>query len=176
MPYYRYQLHLHLAPQVVADRIRAVTREPPGFWDRPSWWSGDKPVPPFLGRVDEHSFRVRRDIHYTNAFLPRIRGQISPIPGGSTVRVTMHLHPFVAAFEVLWLSFTGFFALIAVANSFAGFVALRTRGDTGGPDGLPALIPLAMFVFGIALTCGAFFPEAMKAKRLLETAVGKRGA
>jgi hypothetical protein len=35
-----------------------------------------------------------------------------------------------------------------------------------------ALIPFGMFLFGIALTLGGFYPEALKARRLLEQNLG----
>lgn len=69
-----------------------------------------------------------------------IRGRLTPIETGTRVSVTMFIHPAVAAFI------------------FVGCAVLmhKSQGALAG-----------MFVIGVALLVGAFFPEAIKAKRLL---------
>ena len=60
--------------------------------------------------------------------------------------MTMHLHPVVALFMLFYLGATG-------------------HGAAWG-----------LFAFGVALTVGAFFPEALKAQRLLTNALLKTEA
>lgn len=166
MPIYHFAFDVPLPSQVVAARLQAFVRQPRGFFEsiRNSVaspfkvGSSDNSEPPFLGKVNDDSFRVRRDIRYRNSFLPLIWGRIASGAGGSHLSVTMFLHPFVAAFMAFWFSGVGygawrFLTLPSHANKFGSF------------------IPAGMFVFGIALVCGGFFPEALKARRLLEDAV-----
>jgi hypothetical protein len=65
----------------------------------------------------------------------------------------MYLHPLVLAFMLFWLGGVGL-----------GAVAALRQGDGGAAT----LVPIGMFVFGVALTLGGFYPEAIKARRLLE--------
>jgi hypothetical protein len=105
--------------------------------------------------MDYDSFELQRAILYRNSFLPIIRGRIVPIEVGTRVNVTMYLHPVVALFMTFWLGAVGY--------------ALRAASSTSR---LPLLL---MFLFGVALTTGGFFPEAFKAKRLLSAALRSSG-
>lgn len=111
-------------------------------------WTWKEPTgPPFIGSVQAESFAIRRDIRGRNSFLPRIKGRIIPAPTGSRISMTMFIHPFTALFMIFWLGIVGNGALMATSRT--------------------ALIPWGMFIFGVALTAGGFFPEALKAKRML---------
>jgi len=160
MPIYRFTVDARVSKQEAAARIRRLIREPRGFLEsvRHSFGSSSGVEPPFLGKIDGDSFRVRRDIRYRNSFLPLVWGRISSVPAGTQVSVTMFLHPLVTAFVLFWLSAVGF-----------GAWRLLTAPNVSHSSS--AFIPAAMFVFGVALTCGGFFPEALKARRLLEDAI-----
>ena len=80
-----------------------------------------------------------------------IWGHIMPNGVGARVSVTMFIHPLVALFMIFWLSMVAFGAVSLLGSS--------------------SLIPLGMFVFGIALAVGCFVPEAIKAKRLISDAI-----
>jgi hypothetical protein len=159
MPFYRFQIDTPLQTPVVLQRIQSLTRVAPGFWQSMKQaFSRDRvPGTPFIGTVEGDAFYLYRDIRYRNSFLPRISGQVHAVPAGSRVSVRMHLHPIVAGFMVFWLGGVGI-------GAWAIFNASR------GPA-MPALIPAGMFLFGVALTLGAFYPEAIKARRLLEQGV-----
>jgi len=73
----------------------------------------------------------------------------------------MYLHPLVLVFMLFWLGGVG---LSAVAS-------LRQ-----GEEGASTLVAIGMFVFGVALTLGGFYPEAIKARRLLEQHIGSPSA
>lgn len=154
MAFYRFQLQSHLDTQAVLERIRALVRQRPGFGESLKesigFRSGDNP--PFIGTVEGDHFRLYRDIRYRNSFLPRIRGRVSSAPGGTNIDVIMYLHPLVLLFMLFWL--TGI-----------GFGVVSTLRDAKGAS---ALVPLGMFAFGVALTLGGFYPEAFKARRILE--------
>jgi hypothetical protein len=154
MPFYRFHIDTIASPQIVTERVRSAVREKPGFreyfW---SAWTGKSPDgPPFIGSVQDNSFRIRRDIRYRNSFLPRVWGHIVPTPTGTRTVVTMFMHPFAMVFMTFWLGVVGHGAMTDRSAS-------------------PA-IPWGMFIFGIAICVGSFIPEAMKAKSLLTTVLG----
>jgi len=74
--------------------------------------------------------------------------------------VTMFLHPLVTVFMIIWFSGLGY-----------GIVKLWVHRNEAVPFAI--LVPAAMFLFGVALMLVCFIPEAIKAKRLLESAVDK---
>jgi hypothetical protein len=154
MPFYRFHIDTPLPADVAVERIRAITRDPPRFLEsfREAFGRRGADGPPFLGSVQGHAFRLRRDIRYRNSFLPMVWGDVHPGFSGTEVTVTMFLHPVVAAFMLVWLS-------------FIGVTGWTIAGKDQGPW---ALAPVVMFVFGVALTLGAFIPEAIKARRILE--------
>jgi hypothetical protein len=164
MPLYRFQIDSNLTKQVVLQRIRALTREDPGVWQsiKESFAKRRESSVPFIGGVEESDFRLHRDIRYRNSFLPRIRGHVEAIAGGTRIFVTMYLHPLVGVFMLIWLGGVGL-----------GALAVSTAGQAGT---VPTLVPFFMLVFGVALTLGGFYPEAIKARRLLEQGLGVAGA
>ena len=161
MPFYRFHLNTHLSESTAFDRIQGFTR--PRRRSFREWIAfnvtrEDNTVgPPFLGKVGRNSFWLRRDIRYWNSFLPLVWGRIVPSPRGSRINVTMFLHPFVALFMIFWFSGLGY-----------GIVQLWVHRKEAVP--FAVLIPAAMFLFGVALVLVCFIPEAIKAKRLLESA------
>jgi hypothetical protein len=158
MPLYWFQIESSLPVHAVLDRLRGLAREAPGFWPslKESFGSRPENSPPFIGKVEGNEFRIYRDIRYRNSFLPRIYGRAASSLRGTHINVTMSLHPLVTAFVLFWLGAVGSGAAVTTAHS--NFQA--------------ALIPFGMFLFGIALTLGGFYPEALKARRLLEQNLG----
>jgi hypothetical protein len=150
MPIYRFQIDVNAPPQVVAERLKSIVGEEPGFWGSMAWRSRGSTDSSFVGTVEDDSFRIRRDIRYRNSFLPLIWGRITLTGTGSRIYVTMFLHPLVALFMVFWLVMAGNFALNLQP---------------------PSLVAVGMFIFGVVLTVAGFFPEAIKAKRLISEAV-----
>lgn len=163
MPVYRFQIQSHLTMQAVLERVRGLVRETPGFRQSLKEAFGLRPqgAPPFIGRVEGSEFKCHRDIRYRNSFLPRIAGHVDSDPNGTKIDVTMYLHPVVLVFMLFWLGGVGL-----------GAVAALRRGDGGAWT----LVPIGMFVFGAALTLGGFYPEAIKARRLLEQHIGQASA
>jgi len=158
MPFYRFQIDVDAPPYVVAGRLRSIVRDKPSFSESLSAMFRLDGVggAPFIGSVEDESFKLRRNIRYRNSFLPMIRGRFTPNGAGTRVYVTMFILPLVALFMIFWLG-------------SVGFSAVSTRSGS-------SIIPWGMFLFGIALTVGAFVPEAMKAKRLICDAVGNSAA
>ncbi len=156
MPFYRCQIESPLSNEAVLLRVRGMVRKTPGLIQsiKESFRSHTESSPPFIGTVVGKTFQIQRDIRYRNSFLPRIRGSVVPLSSGSTVFLTMHLHPVVFVFMLFWHVPVGFVAFLVLKSPQSSF---RT-----------VCVPVGMFFFGIVLTASGFYPEAVKARRLLE--------
>lgn len=156
MPFYSFQLSVPAPPDVVAERIRRVVSPTPNLWGTlaSSWKRPQASSSPFLGSVENLTFRIRRNIQYRNSFLPMIRGKINPMPTGSRVNVFMYMHPFSLAFMLVWFGF-----LVLIESRVADMNIARS------------FVPIGMAVFGLALSLGGFFFEALKVMPLLSEAV-----
>ena len=100
MVFYSFQLSVPAQPDVVAQRIRRVVSSAPTFWGTlaSSWKRPQAPSSPFLGSVENLTFRIRRNIQYRNSFLPMIRGNINPTPTGTRVNMFMYMPSFSLVF------------------------------------------------------------------------------
>lgn len=150
MPFYRSEFVVPFAAQDVAARLRALVAPRRSFFEQ-GFWSANDAGPPFFGTLDEHGFQMRRAIRYRNAFLPIVRGSMVNCPAGTRVRLTMHLHPVVALFMLLWFWGLGTVSLELIREA----VPL-------------ALLPVGLLFFGGAVLYLGFFPEALRAKHMLE--------
>jgi hypothetical protein len=154
MPFYRFEIDVNAPQPVVVERLRAIVRGKLSFGEsfRQSFslpFSQTEGAP-FIGSVQDDSFKMRRNIRYRNSFLPMIRGTIGSYGVATRVSVTMFLHPAVAIFMIFWL---GMVASVVVSR------------PTSSP------ISWGMLAFGIALPIAGFIPEAIKAKRLISEAL-----
>ena len=104
MPFYRYSFEVPLPPEVVAEKIRAVTGEWPPAWKRLWVRYTDPGSEIFWGGVDGNGFRLQRIIRRSrNSFEPLISGRIEPFGAGSRVSITMFFRPATAIFIALYL-------------------------------------------------------------------------
>ncbi len=154
MALYRFQLELPLTTEDAVERVRTLVRERPGFMQAFKESFGRRPLgaPPFIGRVTGNDFTLCRDIRYRNSFLPRIRGHVGSCPSGTRVDITMSLHPLIVMFILVWFGAVG-----------SAAVGMLTHGKTA-----EALFPAGMCVFLVLMTVAGFYPEAIKARRILE--------
>lgn len=74
----------------------------------------------------------------------------------------MSMNPFVVVFCVVWLTIVGGFMLLLLFSP--------AKLHSGSPA-VGALFLAGMFLFGVGLICGCFFPEALKARRILTEAL-----
>jgi hypothetical protein len=150
MPFYRFHVDTPEPQPVVVERLKAIVRDTPGFWEsfNMGWRRPDPRLPPFVGTVQGNLFKMRRDIRYRNSFLPIIRAHAEPAGVVTRVTVNMFIHPFVAVFVVLWSAVMGSAISRAQPTWAWYFVA-----------------------FTLAVVVTAFVPEARKAKRLITDAL-----
>src|SRR5207244_12467306 len=101
MPLYCFRLHVPASPDVVAERLRAVVRERPGFWESlRSSLPRTNSDPPFIGSVNNKSFNLRRNITYRNSFLRRIKSRTDSEQNGARVSLGIFMHPLVLLFPL----------------------------------------------------------------------------
>ena len=164
MPVYRFRIDVPLSNREVEAKLHLLTRPRP---QEPSLGKSIRafgislslrrdPVSLFTGKIDAQSFRIKRRIRYRNSFLPLIWGRITPIPTGSRISVTMFMHPLVIVFMGVWLSGVGYGVWRCLHDPVPRVVAI---------------VPFLMFLFGVGLLSAGFFPEAFKARRLIEDAL-----
>jgi hypothetical protein len=160
MPFYRFEIATHRSTPDALRCIEQMLAPPRSFFRGPKFGFRFAPATtrPFVGTVEGKKFRIHRDIYYRNSFLPMIRGHVDSGPVGTRVRVTMYLHPFVAVFMAVWFS--------GVGSALYGF--LHSANPVAD---MTVVFPLGMLAFGVVMVCAGFFPEAIKARRLLEQAL-----
>lgn len=162
MPYYRFDIDSPFPPGTVIQRLRALTREMPDPDPSRTGPIGKdrRGEAVFVGALGEDGFRLRRDIRHRNTFRPQIRGQLDALPSGTRIRVRMRLHLFAVLFMAAWLTFVGY-----------GCFRVLSDGRIQPPA---AWIPVGMLVVGVLMPFVFFYPEAIRARRLLERAVDVR--
>lgn len=163
MPYYRFDIDSPFPPGTVIQRLRALTREMPDPHRSGAGFIGKdrRGENVFVGELGEGGFRLRRDIgHRRNSFLPQIRGHLDALPSGTRVRVRMRLHLFAVLFMAVWLTFVGY-----------GCFRVLSDGRIQPPA---AWIPAGMLVVGVLMPFVFFYPEAIRARRILEGALDVR--
>jgi hypothetical protein len=111
----------------------------------------------YEGSITNDSFDMRRIIGYKNSFLPKISGTVEDTSGGSLVHVKMRLQVFVLIFMIVWMTLVGIAALVCTIVLLAS-----------GKFNPFLLIPIGMFLFGYALSMGAFKYESGSTKEDLK--------
>ncbi|MBO0350408.1 hypothetical protein J0895_15145 [Phormidium pseudopriestleyi FRX01] len=150
-PKQKFTITTYLSPDDVQKKLIEVV-EPPPTRIQFQWKRSDKL---YRGQIGEHSFKIARIIYYRNSFLPQIEGRINAHGRGSQIEIEMKLHRFVLIFICVWLSMVGQFVLMALMVLFQ-------------EEFEPAfLVPVGMFIFGLALPWIGFIPEAKGSKKFL---------
>ncbi|MCK4667838.1 hypothetical protein KAU33_13860 [Candidatus Dependentiae bacterium] len=114
------------------------------------------PNKPYTGKIEGNTFKMFRNIRYSNSFLPRITGEIKKDIQGTRIEVKMQLHIFVLIFISLWMGGVIFACLATLLHLF-----------TSSEFNIFLLVPFAMFVFGYGLTMVGFKSESIKSKKFL---------
>lgn len=115
---------------------------------------------PYVGKVFNNRFEIKRVINYRNSFLPVIKGEIQDAVNGSKVKIKLNLTDFVKVFMIVWLGGV-FLACIAVLINFI-------MNGFDPETGFIIFIPFGMLVFGIIMVSVGFKAESKKSKTDLE--------
>ncbi|MFN7044626.1 MAG: hypothetical protein ACK4M1_05465 [Flavobacterium sp.] len=116
---------------------------------------------PYVGVIQNDSFKIRRVIDYRNSFLPQINGEISEDVNGTKIKVEMKLISFVKFFMMIWFSFCAIFGLIFL-------LGLIFDNDSNSNSGFSILIPFFMLIFASFLVSSSFEFESEKSVKDLE--------
>jgi hypothetical protein len=116
---------------------------------------------PYVGAIQNGSFKIRRVIDYRNSFLPQINGEIIEDVNGTKIKVEMKLINFVKFFMIIWFSFCAFFGFIFL-------LVLIFDNDSKSNSGFSILIPIFMLIFASFLVSSGFASESEKSIKDLE--------
>ena len=151
LPYENFTITTRLSSNEILKRLEDSVEPRKGF----QWIRSTSSYKPYQGEIKEAAFSISRIINYRNSFLPQISGEIGP----GTIKINMHLHPFVLVFVTFWLGSVGCMFLFMLSQF------LMTNNEDIPLIGLIA--PLGMFLFGYLLTLGGFKAEARQSKEFL---------
>lgn len=160
MPYCQFEINTGLAPDEVTNRIDPLVHEKKSLFD-PVWkgfLDAEKTQAKFIGKVDGASFKIRCYRWRRNSFMAVISGIVRKSQAGSSVRVKIYLHPFVAAFMAIW-----FMAIGRVAWEMYFSASLFGR--------VFCVAPIGLLMFGLYIVVAGFLSEASRARRILEEAI-----
>lgn len=146
IPYDKFQFIVNAPISEVRERL-ADHVEPRSFWNIFAGGGNSD----FIGKIENDSFKIHRNISYRNSFLPNICGSLEPHPLGTKVSIRMRLHLLVIAFLIFWI-----FQAVKFTLPFSGII----WADIGQ----------LVFLVGapLLMTYLAFWFEAKKAKIILE--------
>lgn len=133
----RHDLISPLSPDEVSRHLKATVASEWTFFS-------DKP---FRGKVDERSFRIRKNIGYRNSFQTHLYGTLHVEGGQTRVKCTARMRTFVMVFMTVWF---GLLFGISGPWFFEGASA-ALAGRLADVPPLLLAIPATMLVFGIAL-------------------------
>ena len=109
-------------------------------------FSGFEGKQPFLSKIEENKFRLRKRIFYRNSFARHLAARLAPRSDGTLMEAHFAMSIFVHVFMIFWF---GFLALVEVVAVITTARALLTPGiQLGTNEYMLLLIPIAMLVFG----------------------------
>jgi hypothetical protein len=116
---------------------------------------------PYIGKIYNNFFEIKRAINYKNSFLPKINGEIINDSNGSKIYVKMNLVELVKIFMIIWLSIV-FISCLATLYNMIFNNGLNSEG------GFFMLIPYFMLIVGIVMVSFGFKTESKKSIKDLE--------
>ncbi|NRS87568.1 hypothetical protein HNQ02_000475 [Flavobacterium sp. 7E] len=116
---------------------------------------------PYIGKIDNNSFEIKRAINYRNSFLPKINGEIHNDSSGSRINVTMNVVVMVKVFMLIWLS------VVIVGCLVTTYIIIFNNG-LNSEGGFFMLIPYFMLLIGVIMISFGFKIESKKSIKDLE--------
>lgn len=154
LPYEKFTITTQASEKEAIAKIKGIT-EP----IRSSRFTGPREKP-YQGTINGNSFEISRIIHYRNAFLPIIQGDIRTEQERTVIFISMHLHIIVIAILLLLLGDV----VIFIHKSF--IEAITIFMDTGQFSISINFPPITSFLllFGYLITTAGFKSEANNSK------------
>ncbi|WP_417942112.1 hypothetical protein [Flavobacterium sp. RS13.1] len=150
--------HSDLTKEELIKRVQNEIEAQKSFGFRANNYSYSKP---YIGKVYNDSFEIKRAINYRNSFLPVIKGFVKDDLTGSVIYVKMNIAVFVKVFMSIWLGGV-FLACLGVTY------ALIFNNAITSETGFFMFIPYFMFLFGIIMVVFGFKGESRKSIKDLE--------
>ena len=116
---------------------------------------------PYIGKIYNNTFEIKRVINYRNSFLPKINGEIQNDINGSKINIKMDPSEIVKVFMILWLGGV-LLGCIATAYNIIFNDGLNSEGR------FFMLIPFFMLIFGVVMVSFGFKAESKKSIKDLE--------
>lgn len=140
LPYDKFEIETFLSPVQARKLIETIIVPKPSFsqaflnaLDNMFKKSG---TDQFIGKLDDHGFRLTRVIYYRNSFLPIVKGRFEQGSVGTRLEVSMTLHPAITVFVLIWFIGVGTIGLMAILYMFLNNFHPKF------------LIPIAIFLLG----------------------------
>jgi hypothetical protein len=116
---------------------------------------------PYIGKIYNNTFEIKRAINYRNSFLPLIKGEVKDDVNGSKINVNMKLIEIVKVFMIIWL---GGVLVGCLVTSYS----LIFKNGLNSEGGMFMFIPFFMLIFGMVLVSFGFKAESRKSIKDLE--------
>ena len=150
-------LYSNLSVEEVMRRIK----ENVGPKVRSNYWNRPISCKSYEGDVYGNIFDIKKVIDYRNSFLPVIHGIVYLDANGKTgIILKMRLAPFVKAFILLWLLFTGLACIGFLIKGIINYNNILKGIGKIFEHGVP--VPFFLFLFGCAITVIPFKIESRK--------------
>jgi hypothetical protein len=118
----------------------------------------------YIGKIIDHSFKIKRNIDYQNSFTPRIKGVIYNDGNYPTIKVNMRLSNYALVILFIWCSGVGLLFIVFLVDCLSK-----------GYFDPAVLFPLGMLLFAYGLAMFGFKRESRKSitdmKELLDAEI-----
>lgn len=152
IPFVRFEVHTRLSPDEIVDALRSRIRP---RWNILAWIEGSR----FYGWAEVSDFHVFRCSVYPHGGMAVAVGRVSPVEGGSVVRIALRLKLPGIAFLGIWL------AILAPILLFVLWQSLTNR-----PAELWAAMVAGVVWLGVPLlVLGGFWLDAGKMESILRS-------
>ncbi|MFB9108450.1 hypothetical protein [Flavobacterium gyeonganense] len=150
--------HSNLTKEELIKRVQNEIEAEKSFGFGANNYSYSKP---YIGKVYNNSFEIKRAINYRNSFLPVIKGSVQDHLSGSKIHVKMNLTDIVKVFMIIWLGGV-FLACLGVT-----YTLIFDKGFTS-EAGFFMFIPYFMLFFGTIMIVFGFKGESRKSVKDME--------
>jgi hypothetical protein len=158
LPFEELVYHSNLTKEELIKKIQNEIEAEKSFGFGANNFSYSKP---YVGKIYNNRFEIKRAINYRNSFLPVIKGTIKDDLSGSKIDIKMNLTDIVKVFMIIWLGGV-FLACLGVT-----YTLIFNNGFTS-EAAFFMFIPYFMLLFGVIMVVFGFKGESRKSVKDLE--------